>query len=119
MSLPVHPQEVEVSYNLPANRRELSIEFKRLGKSQREIAKLLGVTDAAVSQYISAKRASDVAFPDDLKSKIQAAAPRITSPQSMVREIQAILQQSKDDRFICRMHEQVSDVPQGCDVCFK
>jgi uncharacterized protein len=120
MSLTLHPQEVEVFYILPAIRRELSIALKELGKSQKDIAKLLGVTEAAVSQYISAKRANDVQFPSEIKASIRAAAPRIKDQASMIHEVQAILAESKQGRFICQMHEQVTDnIPKGCNVCFK
>jgi uncharacterized protein len=120
MSLTLHPQEVEVFYILPAIRRELSIALKELGKPQKEIAKLLGVTEAAVSQYISQKRANDVQFPIEMKHQIKAAAPKITDHASMIAETQAILTSAKADRFICKMHEQVTDnIPRGCNVCFK
>jgi predicted transcriptional regulator len=119
MHMTLQPQEVEVFYILPAIRRELSIALKAAGRPQKEIAKLLGVTEAAVSQYLSAKRASEVQFPEDIAKAIREAAPRITDPQSMVRETQQILASAKQDRFICKMHERVADVPKGCDVCFK
>jgi hypothetical protein len=119
MHLTLQPQEVEVFYILPAIRRELSFALKARGKSQKDIAKLLGVTEAAVSQYLSAKRGNDVHFPKELSQAIQEAAVRIIDYQSMVRETQAILAAVKQDRFICKMHEQVGDVPKGCDVCFK
>jgi uncharacterized protein len=119
MHLTLQPQEVEVFYILPAIRRELSKALKAQGKSQKDIAKLLGVTEAAVSQYLSAKRANDVHFPAELADKIREAAPRITDYQSMIRETQAILFQAKQGRIICRMHEQVADIPKGCDVCFR
>lgn len=119
MHLNLQPQEVEVFYLLPAIRREFSVALKANGKSQKEIAKLLGVTEAAVSQYFSAKRASEVQFPAEIAQEIRAAATKITDYQSMVRETQRILGSAKDGRFICKMHEQVADVPKGCDVCFK
>jgi predicted transcriptional regulator len=120
MALTLHPQEVEVFYILPAIRRELSIALKEQGKSQKEIAQLLGVTEAAVSQYISAKRGNDVRFPADIAAQIHAAAPRITNHASMIAETQAILASAKQDRFICKMHEQVADnIPRGCNVCFR
>jgi uncharacterized protein len=120
MSLTLHPQEVEVFYILPAIRKELSTSLKALGKSQKEIAKLLGVTEAAVSQYISSKRGTDVHFPAEIKMLITAAAPRITDHASMIAEVQSILAASKEGRFICQMHEQITDnIPKGCSVCFK
>ena len=120
MHLTLQPQEVEVFYILPAIRRELSIALKALGKPQKEIAQLLGVTEAAVSQYISHKRATDVAFPEDLKESITAAAKRITDKQSMIQETQAILKAARQDKVICKMHEKVTgEIPAGCDICFR
>jgi uncharacterized protein len=120
MSLTLHPQEVEVFYILPAIRRELSIALKAAGRSQKDIAKLLGVTEAAVSQYLSAKRANDVQFPAAMAAKIREAAPKITDHATMIAQTQAILASAKQDRFICKMHEQVTDnIPRGCNVCFK
>jgi len=119
MHMSLQPQEVEVFYILPAIRRELSIALKELGKSQKEIAKLLGVTEAAVSQYISQKRGQDVHFPKELALQIRQSATRITDHASMIRETQSVLAKAKHDRFICKMHEQVTNIPKGCDVCFK
>jgi hypothetical protein len=120
VALTLHPQEVEVFYILPAIRRELTLAFKELGRSQKDIAKLLGVTEAAVSQYMSQKRATDVTFPDIMKAQIRAAAPKITDHSSMIQEVQTVLAAAKQDKFICKLHEQVADnIPKGCDVCFK
>jgi len=56
-----HPQEVEVWYVIPAIKRELSKSMmKDNGLSQKNVATLLGVTEAAVSQYINSKRANEV-----------------------------------------------------------
>ena len=66
----LQPQEIEVFYILPALRRELAVSLKSAGKSQKAIAGLLGVTEAAVSQYFSSKRASQVKFSDSLKKAI-------------------------------------------------
>lgn len=120
MALTLHPQEVEVFYILPAIRRELTVAFKELGRPQKEIARLLGVTEAAVSQYLSQKRGNDVQFPQEIKMQIRSAAPKITDHSSMIQEVQTVLAAAKTGRFICQMHEQVADnIPKGCDVCFK
>jgi len=114
----LQPQEVEVYYILPAIRRELALELKRLGRSQRAVADVLGVTGAAVSQYLSGKRAQ-TEFPVALRKEIAHAAPRITDRESMVREMQRILASAREDRVICRLHEKLAgDIPQGCDICF-
>ena len=42
---------------VPAIKAKLAKELKKKGCSQKEIATILGVTEAAVSQYLSGKRA--------------------------------------------------------------
>jgi len=113
----LQPQEVEVFYILPAIRRELSIALKSHGKTQKDIAKLLGVTPSAVSQYMHEKRATTT-FPIELQDMINKAASKITDQQSMIREVQHILASAKKTKLICKIHEQLTDVPHGCDVCF-
>ncbi len=115
----IHPQEVEVFYILPAIRRELTIALKELGKSQKDIAKLLGVTEAAISQYQSSKRASDVKFPKELADDIRSIASQITDRQSMIEQTQRILTKAKSNKLTCKLHEQFANIPKGCDVCFK
>ena len=39
----LQPQELEVFYVIPALRREFSLRLKESGKSQKDIAKVLGV----------------------------------------------------------------------------
>jgi uncharacterized protein len=113
----LQPQEVEVFYILPAIRREFSLVLKQAGKSQKEIAGLLGVTEAAVSQYFHEKRAKTV-FPEKLKEVAKAAALRITDQESMIKETQHVLAYAKESKMICKLHAQVADIPHTCDVCF-
>jgi predicted transcriptional regulator len=54
----MQPCESAVKYKVPAIKAELARKLKKECKSQKEIAKLLGVTEAAVSQYLSGKRAN-------------------------------------------------------------
>jgi predicted transcriptional regulator len=52
------PCEIIVWHILPAIRRELAKNMiKRHGLSQKEVAKKLGLTEAAISRYLSGKRA--------------------------------------------------------------
>ncbi|MBR9700707.1 transcriptional regulator [Candidatus Woesearchaeota archaeon] len=116
----LQPQEVEVFYILPTIRKELAVAMRAQGKSGKEISKLLGVTEAAVSQYFSKKRGKHVKLPDEVKEALTEAAKRITDTQSMIKETQKIIAKVKDKRLICKIHEQLEDgIPKGCDVCFK
>ncbi|MGZ4907518.1 MAG: transcriptional regulator [Halobacteriota archaeon] len=48
--------EIIVQYVLPAIRAEMAVRMKEEGMSQAQIARILGVTPAAVTQYVKRKR---------------------------------------------------------------
>ena len=69
------PCEVIVWYLLPTIRKDLAIEMIAThGYSQRKAAQTLGVTDAAVSQYIRSKRAKLVIDNEQYIEHIKASA---------------------------------------------
>jgi len=51
------PCESAAKHKVPAIKAKLAKELKEKGYSQKEIAAVLDVTEAAVSQYLSGKRA--------------------------------------------------------------
>ncbi len=51
--------ESAAKHKVPAIKAKLAKELKEKGLSQKEIAALLDVTEAAVSQYLSGKRAKN------------------------------------------------------------
>jgi len=117
----VQPQELEVYYILPALRRELATALKQAGKSQKDIAELFGVSEAAVSQYVHAKRGADVTFTEEMKNTIKNAAPRITDKVAFLRETQHLLRKVWSDKIICDVcHSQNGcAIPKNCAVCFE
>ena len=114
-----HPQEIEVWYILPAIRRELVVALKEKGKSQKEIAKLLNITEAAVSQYVSEKRAKEIIFTKEVTKIIKEAAAKITDPESAFYQIQKINEFIKRSKALCQLHAQIEGDLKGCDVCYK
>ena len=115
----LQPQEIEVFYVLPAMRREIALCMKEDGKSQKDIAKLLSVTEPAISQYMTSKRASLLKFNDKLKAELKTAAKRITGEISLMREIQRLLHLIRMERVVCQVHESLGSAPKGCNVCFE
>ena len=86
------PQEIEVRYILPAIRRELARIFIHEHKmSQKNAAKILGLTEAAVSQYQHSKRAKEVVFSNEVVSEIKKSAERVlaekNSKQRLIAEM--------------------------------
>ncbi|PIN74661.1 hypothetical protein COV18_07260 [Candidatus Woesearchaeota archaeon CG10_big_fil_rev_8_21_14_0_10_37_12] len=111
-------QELEVFYILPALRRDLADAMKNTGRSQKEIAQLLGVTEAAVSQYMSSKRASLVKFDKELRAEVNKASAEIQCKDSMRRELQKLMSLVRKNRTVCKLHEQLEKVDAGCNACF-
>ena len=118
------PQEIEVRYILPAIRRELARIFVKEKKlSQKEAAILLGVTEAAISQYQHSKRAKDVIFSDTIIEEIRKSADRIlqekSNRQRVVGEIYRISGLTKVRQILCDIHRSQSKDLENCNVCFE
>ena len=112
------PQHIELWYLMPAIRRELSKELKRKGLSQRKIAEALGVTDAAVSQYLKLKRAK-ISLPEELNWKIKESAGRIYRGKPAFEELFSLVKEARGET-LCQIHKKVdSDVPDSCNLCFE
>ena len=120
---PKSPQEVEVLYILPAIRRDLSLRLKELGLEQKAIAKLLNVSEPAISQYMSSKRAAQVQFSTAMRKEIQETAKRIAESKTdapIMHEIQRLVRRSLQEKITCGVcHGQVAGVPRGCDACMR
>jgi predicted transcriptional regulator len=112
----MQPQEMEVWYILPAIRKELCLALKRKGLSQKEAAAKLGLTEAAISQYIKGKRgAIDVS---EFSKEFDKAAGRMLKGSHVVEEVQKILDLIKVSGFFCKLHcELDSSLPKSCNFC--
>jgi len=64
-------------YVLPEVRAELARQLVKDGFSQKKAAEKLGLTPAAVSQYLSKKRGEKARLSRNAKTKIRAAAKKI------------------------------------------
>jgi predicted transcriptional regulator len=115
-----HPQEVEVWYIIPAIRREMSAVMRGNGLKNKEIAKLIGVSEAAVSQYSKSKRGCEVIFPTKVKERIALAAERITrQPSRMVEETQAVCDLVREKEVLCKVHRRVYKGLEDCSICIQ
>ncbi len=68
------PCEEVVWEILPGIRATIAQELVKRGVSQREISKLMNITPAAVSQYVSGKRGYSIVFRDDIRYEISRLA---------------------------------------------
>jgi hypothetical protein len=99
------PQEIEVWYVLPAIRREMCKELISQGFTQRKAAQVLGVTEAAVSQYVSSKRASKVKFGKPFLSEIAGVCSMIKDGKMTAYEgLQVMCRTFRQSGQICAVH---------------
>ncbi len=99
------PQEIEVWYIIPAVRREFSrVLVKKHKLTMEKAGELLGVSKAAVSQYLKGKRASEFKLCPECKKAIQESAKiMIRNPNLAVREIMKILDMIKRKKGSCKV----------------
>ncbi len=142
------PQEVEVWYVLPALRREFAMMMKtktvpRVGEdgkkkehkiTQKEIAKMLGVTEPAITQYLLKKkgrrsRGDQVSIPKKFIGELEKSADTMIEQyekrgadddmfEVMTREFNRMIRVIRDAGTMCDFHRQFSaHVKDKCSAC--
>ena|SRR3989338_3115129 len=115
------PQEIEVWYIIPALRREFTKSMIEMGLTQKQVAKRMGITEAAVSQYLSSKRAKEVVFSNAVLDEIRKSAKKITEDKStIVPEMMRLTKLTGVMQVMCGLHKKRdANLPKGCDICFE
>ncbi len=114
------PQEVEVWYLLPSLRKELARIFTEKHKlNQKETAKILGITESAVSQYLKDKRARSLNFSKVEVKEIESCADAILKDRENAKKhfykLSVKLRGSKSMCDLHRKHD--SNLPFDCQMC--
>ena len=101
-------QEIEVWYIIPAVRKELAkLLTKKYELSYEKTGAILGISKAAISQYLSNKRANKIKLNSSTKKEVAQSAKIIAKNNKLaVIEIQRILKFMKANKC-------------SCDVCKK
>lgn len=81
------PCEVIVWNVIPCIRKRLAENLLKYGLSQKAIAEKIGVSDAAISQYLSNKRGSNDTFDENIGKEIEKSAKKILDGGDVVKEI--------------------------------
>lgn len=97
------PCEVIVWDVLPGIRAALAEELVREGVSQKEASELLGITPAAISQYIAKKRGYKIEFQDAVKAEIKKLATEVRQGrvENVVPRICAICMKLREEGTVC------------------
>ena len=116
------PQEIEVWYIIPALRRELAKSLiNDLNLTQKHVADIMGITEAAISQYIHSKRAKEVVFSNAVLDEIKKSAKVIIeNPTLLIPEMVKITRLTEVKHVMCDLHKkQDVNLPDDCDICFE
>jgi hypothetical protein len=115
------PQEIEIWYLIPSLRKELArIFIKDYELNQKEISKLLGITEASVSHYVNEQRGQKIKFTQTEMEMIKKSAGNmIKTKSSYVKEIYSLCNQFRKTKVLCRIHRGFEkNIPKDCEVCF-
>jgi len=119
----LQPQEIEVFYVIPTLRKYIAIAMKKNGLKQKQIASLLDIEDATVSQYVNDKRGNKIALSNEIQKEINKSSLLIKDKISLIREMQKLLRLIQETREICKIHKTLADVPQDCSqeavLCYR
>ncbi len=111
----LHPQEIETFYVIPTIRKHFAEALVKQGMKQKDIAELFGVTTAAISQYLSEKRANELEFTKDVLEQIEKSSNKIKDQREFIAEMQNVLRFIRTSATICKIHKMFSEVPTNCE----
>jgi predicted transcriptional regulator len=99
------PQEIEVWYIIPAIRRELSkCMINKYKLTYEKTGKILGISKAAVSQYLKHKRATKIKLHDKALKEVCNSCEKLSVEKSdAVREISRILKYIRQNKLHCEV----------------
>ena len=115
------PQEIEVWYIIPAIRRELvKSMLNNIKLPQKQIARIIGVTEAAVSQYVHSKRAKEVVFSKAIQNEIKKSANIVFKNSGLlIPEMVRLTRLTQVKHVMCDLHKKRDvKLSDNCDVCF-
>ena len=126
MSL-VLPSELIVDRFLPTVRAMLATRLADRGMTQQEIAANLGVTQAAVSKYISGEGGGDDRFRDhpETVATVDRIADGLADDEmdgyDALAELLSLIRSLEDRGPICELHEEEMPALRGlgCDLCVR
>lgn len=116
------PQEIEVWYLIPALRKELSrIFIKDYNLTQKKAAELLGISEAAVSQYVKEKRAKDIKFAKSELEIIKKTAGKIVKDKNnSMKYLYEACVTFRGSNTVCNLHRKYNkDIPAKCNICME
>jgi len=122
------PCELIVKRILPAFRSMVANELvKNYSFSQTRAAKMLGTTQAAISQYFHSKRGYKMIETLQNIPEVKSIASKTAndlangkvSQLDVLKDFCKLCQKLRKSFKICKMHKDTSLIPEFCDICIE
>ncbi|MBI5229073.1 hypothetical protein HY991_03100 [Candidatus Micrarchaeota archaeon] len=118
------PCEIVVKRFLPAMRAEITKELARKEFTQEEIAGLLGLTQAAVSKYLSGDYGKEIKV-FEKNQEVREEARKIANEiadgklktRGIIRETCITCRKFRDKGRICYLHIRETPLDKYCELC--
>ncbi|WP_305513782.1 transcriptional regulator [Methanobrevibacter sp. V14] len=115
------PCEIVVWYVIPAIRSELAKELLNLGMKQKDVSKLMDITQPAVSQYITDKRGSGIKLDDNVKDMIKEFARQLSEGEAtkvdLIPRTCNICKNVKTSDVLEQLNIDKSELGEDCQTC--
>jgi predicted transcriptional regulator len=122
------PCELIVKQILPAFRSIVANELvKKYSFSQVEAAKMLGTTQAAISQYFHSKRGNKLIKTLQSIPEVKSITNKMVkdlvngkvSQLDVLKDFCKLCKSLRAGYTICKMHKNTSSILEFCDICMK
>ncbi len=113
------PQELEIWYLIPALRRELAkIFLSEFKLNQKKVSKILGITESAVSQYLSSKRGNELKFSKKELYEIKKTAQKMMKSKKTNEEFYKLCMKLRGAESLCNLHRKHDkSISKKCNLC--
>jgi uncharacterized protein len=117
----VMPQEIAVWYIIPSLRKEIAKAMIAEGIPRKRVGVVLGLTQAALSQYVSSKRGTNLSFSKGQKELIKKTAKKILSDEkNTLKYLYELTKKFMGAENVCKLHKSKDDcLPVNCKICWK
>ncbi|WGI16677.1 helix-turn-helix domain-containing protein [Methanonatronarchaeum sp. AMET-Sl] len=117
--MPKQPCEIIVLHVLPSVRAQISKDLVEMGMSQQKVSEIIGITPAAISQYVSGKRGYEMEFKGEVREKIQDFAQQTYNQgeADVLQGVCSICDVVKENGVLCDLYEKYEEQTNKCSSC--
>lgn len=119
------PHELAVRYVIPYLRALVALELNSRGLSQVRIAKIFGISQAMINNYLSKdrdyylKQLEEVGlYREDVEKYVYSLVASHRSPAELIYTFTSIINEILATQKLCKLHRRLNPMlPQDCSIC--